>query len=214
MYRAGDAVDQQEWLAELDAVATRLDLDLAPGDRLAVIGGDEPERAAFLRVVAGLDPPAEGRISRSGPCEGALVWIGSDAPFLSGSLRRALTLGSSSRPPDLRIAAVAERTGLGALLDRRGGLDGRIAESARDLAPAERIRILLARAILNEPALIVADRGLVEADPPLATLFRAVVENARATVIIASRDATGLPGDARIVEIGHVATPEVRIGSV
>ncbi|MGM0398545.1 MAG: transcription initiation factor IIB family protein [Halobacteriota archaeon] len=29
MYRAGDEVDQQEWLAELQAVADRLDLDSA-----------------------------------------------------------------------------------------------------------------------------------------------------------------------------------------
>jgi ABC-type transport system involved in cytochrome bd biosynthesis fused ATPase/permease subunit len=193
--------------------ATRLDLELAPGDRLAVIGGDEPERTAFLRVVAGLDPPAKGHVSRSCPSEGGLVWIGSGAPFLAGSLRRALTLGSSSRPPDVRLTAVAERVGLGALLDRRGGLDGRIAEGARDLGPAERTRILLARALLNEPALIVADRGLVEADPHLATLLRAVLEEARATVIVASRDATGLPADARIVEIAHDAACEVRIGS-
>jgi transcription initiation factor TFIIIB Brf1 subunit/transcription initiation factor TFIIB len=27
MYRAGDVVDQQEWLAELDAVASRLELE-------------------------------------------------------------------------------------------------------------------------------------------------------------------------------------------
>ena len=75
-----------------------------------------------------------------------IAYVGPRSPILQGSLRRALTLGVSPRPDDDTIHAMAARFGLGALIERLGGLGGRVGESGRTLSDGSirRIRDLLA----------------------------------------------------------------------
>ena len=164
-------------------------LSIPPGEVVTVEAGRTA--SALIAAAAGLEPLASGRIVFEGRERPPVVaHVGPRSPVLQGSLRRALTMGARRRPEDPALERLARGFGLGRLLDERG-LDARLAEDGRDLAEGERLRVLLVRATLREPDLLLVDRPDAAADAAaLALIERAAVETG-ATALIA------LPADAR-----------------
>ena len=107
------------------------------GRRVAILGPNGAGKSALLALAAGLEAPRHGavrldgrRATRLADAERAarLCHVGARSPILAGSLRRALTMGAVRRPCDTAVALTARGFGLGAVLDRLGGLGGRVAE--------------------------------------------------------------------------------------
>ncbi len=83
--------------------------------------------------------------------------ISDDPVILRGSLRRVLTLGSKKRPDDKTILDLANANGLGPLVEKIGGLGGRIQENGANLSRSEGLRISVVQAVLSKPEAIVID---------------------------------------------------------
>ena len=137
------------------------------GARIVLDVLDGATRMALFHSLAGLDVPKSGSILFSGvelrslrvnQINRRVHALSLDAPILQGSLRRALTFGVHRRPPDTEILSVCAEVGLLNTVERLGGLDGRVAESARNLSDDEKGLLLLVRAILSKPDLLVIDR--------------------------------------------------------
>eukprot|EP01041_Mallomonas_annulata_P037868 gene37868-61258_t len=136
--------------------------------------------------------PAAGKVHHAPPSRGdhaqarrqiQICFVNTQSPVLSGSLRRALTLGARTRPSDERIEAVASGFGLQAVLDRLGGLDGRVAESGNNLSRSERCRLLLARAALSDADLVLVDDLDELVDEASAKALQAWLLGTSATVV-------------------------------
>ncbi|MGK5683531.1 metal ABC transporter ATP-binding protein [Actinoplanes sp. URMC 104] len=144
-------------------VLTHVDLDLQPGQRLALVGPNGAGKSTLIKSVLGLvpilageatvlgDSPAAAR-GRTGyvPQTGAL-----DADF-PVSVRQVVMMGRyrrigwwrPARAPDRRAVADAlERVGLADRAGRRFGT----------LSGGQRQRVLLARALAAEPRLLLLD---------------------------------------------------------
>jgi len=174
-----------------------LDAAAEPGQTVAIVGGNGAGKSTLLSLAAGLEHAASGRVCLDDADlrtlsqearQGTIAYVGPRSPILKGSLRRALTLGLSPRPQDAVIEAAARSFGLGAVLERLGGLDGKLAEGGRNLSSGEARRVHLVRAALSAPRLLLLD----EPDDALDREGRACIErlllDSLATTFVVTHD--------------------------
>lgn len=152
-------------------------------------------------------------MSVDGAAPGALVgtprriaYAGQGSPILAGTLRRALTLGCARRPPDTEVERVARVFGLGAVLDRLGGLDGRVGEGGRTLSSGEARRLLLARTALSGAGLILLDEPDDVLDAAAGGLLDGLMRETAATLVVATHDPriAALMDEAWVLEDGRI----------
>nr|BFE62499.1 thiol reductant ABC exporter subunit CydC [Dactylosporangium thailandense] len=206
---APDAPDAQELRACRDPVSVRLhgvtvryphggrdalsdvDLVLPAGRRVAVVGPSGAGKSTLLSAIAGAVPLRDGRIEGRPP--GAEPWqvaggVFADAYVLHATVRENLTLGRAGfGDADLRAALSA--AGLPAYADR---LDELVGEDGGRLSGGQRQRLLLARALVDPPPVLLLDEpteGLdpAAADAVLATALRAAGD--RTVVVVTHRRA-------------------------
>jgi NitT/TauT family transport system ATP-binding protein len=129
-------------------------LDLAPGERVAVLGPSGVGKSTLLRIVAGIDPNFEGSIER--PEKVAIVF---QEPTLLRwrSVLQNLTLTN----PD-----VSEEEARAAL--DRVGLSGKADAFPGQLSLGQQRRVALARAFVGRPKLLILDEPFVSLDPSTA----------------------------------------------
>ncbi len=136
----------------------------AEGGEITEVFTDELDAEAATDMLLGLEAPATGAILLAGIdlrnlSRGALrrnvQRAGRNPDLLQGSLRRALVMGCDVRPDDGALTKLAQQVGLGALLDRVGGLDGTVLEGGKNLAQAERLAISRVHIKLSNPRLVL-----------------------------------------------------------
>lgn len=142
--------------------------DLAPGERLAVLGPSGVGKSTLLRIVAGVDADFEGRVER--PDNVAIVF---QEPTLLRwrSVLRNLTLTHPGLPEE------AARAMLG-----RVGLGGKAGLFPGQLSLGQQRRVALARAFVGRPELLVLDEPFVSLDPATAEEMMALTEGLIAEV--------------------------------
>ena len=148
--------------APLD-VLRGIDLDVAPGEFVALLGPSGCGKSTLLRLVAGLDAPSEGEMA----CDGE--------PIVGPDPSRVIVLQDPTLYPWRRVAA---NVGLG--LEARGVLKAqraRVGETLRlvglsdfanawphQLSGGMAQRVALARALVNDPSLLILDEPLGKLD--------------------------------------------------
>jgi zinc transport system ATP-binding protein len=129
-----------------------VDLSVAPGEIVTLIGPNGSGKTTFLRAVLGLIRPDQGAVSRRpGLTIGYVPQSVEIDRTLPLTLRRFVMLGGGNAK---QLDAAAEEVGIGHLLDR----------SFHDLSGGEAKRGVLARALLREPDLLVMDEPTANVD--------------------------------------------------
>ncbi len=142
-----------------------LDLRLENGELRRLSGPPGSGKTVLLRALAGFETPFPAKTFSLFGCSpgassaGRVLYLGSRAAGLAGSLRREVTLGLGRTPDDAEIETALETAGLSALLERIGGLKGKVLEGRRNLTATEQSRVLLVRGLLARP-----DIALIDAD--------------------------------------------------
>lgn len=145
-----------------------LTLKLRTGRQKALDLDDIDSTALFDRIQR-LDSSGPGQIRLGGKdihhispgnLRRRVVRLGPDIPILQGSVRQALLLGVDAPVDDAALGALAHAEGLGPMLERLGGLGGRVREGARNLDLRERLLIGLVRARLHKPGLVLLASGI------------------------------------------------------
>ena len=148
-------------------VAEGIDLDLGPGDWLAVVGPSGIGKMMLLLTLAGMLRPRAGELTLDGVAPwgaargevaGRVSLTAEDAHVFSTSVLENLRVarGSVSRP---EAAALLERAGLGPWLTALPeGLDTEIGPDATTLSGGERRRLLLARALATPTPLMLLNK--------------------------------------------------------
>ena len=172
-----------------------ISLDLASGERLAVVGPNGAGKTTLLRILAGLLKPSAGRVSLDGQDLARL-------PVAERARRVAvvaqaelpdprLTLGdyvALGRLPHLRRTSDAEhRRILAEALDRLG-LSGLVQMRLGELSGGERQRGAIARAIAQAPTLLILDEPTNHLDPRARADVLAALRDLGATVVAALHD--------------------------
>ena len=163
-----------------------LDLELAPGDSLAVVGGIGSGKTMLLQLLAGLREPQAGAFLLDGaPLSHATIrrhwaglgWVPQEAFLFSDTLRANLAMGRPEAT-EAEIWEIARVVALDDLIRRLPeGLDTVVGERGVILSGGERQRTALARALLRRPRLLLLDDSLSAVD---AETESRILENLRA----------------------------------
>lgn len=174
-----------------------ISLEIAAGETVAMVGPSGAGKSTLADIVGGLIAPDSGRLLIDGtPLDPAMrhgwrrqvAYVDQSPMLFDGSVRDNLRW-ADPHASDPRLCQVLEMAAAGFVHDLPGGLDCPLGERGRQLSGGERQRIVLARALLRDPTLLILDEATSALD--------SAADDAVADAIM------GLAGGPTILIIGH-----------
>ena len=214
-----------------DEVLADINLEVLPGQRVALVGRSGSGKTTLVNLLTGLYEPTRGNIYidhvdiESIPKSALRRQIGvvEQQPFLfEGSIRDNIGKADPSLPLE-RIAAVAALAGAQEFIDALpDGYDTTVGERGTLLSGGEKQRLMIARALVGAPRMLVLDEATSAVDSGTESVIQRNIRQAtegRTTFVIAHRLSTVRDADlvvvldrGRIVETGAHADLMARRG--
>ncbi|MCB1337238.1 MAG: metal ABC transporter ATP-binding protein [Maritimibacter sp.] len=184
-----------------------VDVAVEPGEIVTLVGPNGSGKSTLVKVLLGVVKPDAGRVTRTA---GLRLGYVPQKLHIDASLPMTVArfLALPLRPAAERIAAVVETTGI-------AGLEGRQMVA---LSGGQFQRVLLARALLADPALLILDEPTQGLDQPGEAAFYALLARVReetgAGVFMVSHDLhVVMSASDRVVCLNHhiccAGTPQV-----
>ena len=198
-----------------------VDLDLRPGERLAIVGPSGAGKSTLGRLLAGIDGPSAGRVSVGGVrlvdldldrLRGEVALVTQEHHVFVGKLAENLRLAKpdASDAELLEVMAAVDAHDWVAALP--GGLGTVVGSGGHVLSEGQSQQLALARLVLRDPHTLVLDEATSLLDPRAARHLErslAAVVSGRTVVAIAHRlhtahdaDRVAVVEDGQITEIG------------
>ncbi len=210
--------------ADLEVVALRgLDLSVAPGELIAVVGASGSGKSTLLNILAGLDRPSAGQVlvgSRDlldvsdsdlvmyRRLEVGFVWQATArnlVPYLSVADNIELPMALAGKP------AKARRAWAGELLESLSMADKKD-RFPHQLSGGEQQRAAIAVGLANKPPLLLADEPTGELDTENADSIFEMIRGLNRSYGVTVVTVTHYPGISRFVDrVVHIR--DGRIGS-
>ncbi len=163
-----------------------ISLRLKPGERVGIIGRSGSGKSTLARLLMGFYAPDEGQILIDNldlrqldvaDLRSQIGYVAHDLPLLAGSLRDNLTLGAR-HVSDERMLEVAEITGVAELARQHPqGFDRPVGERGQLLSGGQRQAVLLARALLLDPPILLLDEPTSSMDNTSEEQLRARLQS-------------------------------------
>ena len=199
------------WSAEAPCVRG-LDLDLAPGSRLAVVGPSGSGKSTLLATLAGLLAPLGGEVSSdAASLREAVTMFAEDGHVFATTLRENLRVVRRDLSDDEALAALSA-VGLDDwLATLPHGLDTMLGPDGTTVSGGERRRLLLARAVVRRGPVLLLDEptehlDTARGDALLAALLTPGDESlvpASTTVVVVTHRPEAVPADTPVLRIGE-----------
>ena len=138
-------------------VAAPIDLDLAPGQAVAVVGPSGAGKTTLAATLLGLIPPLAGRLDSLG----RIGYLAQDAHIFATSIAENVRIGNKDAT-DQQVQAALAGAGLALPADRV------VAERGATLSGGEARRLALARLLAGRYDLLVLDEPTEHLDPETA----------------------------------------------
>lgn len=192
-----------------------LDIDIAPGRWVALVGTSGSGKSTLARLAAGLLQPVEGSIRFDGidlaqvprrVLAGSVSFVEQDVVLFEGTVRENIALWDSSLD-DVRINAAARDAGIhDDIVRRRGQYGAAVAEGGANFSGGQRQRMELARALATDPAILLLDEATSALDPVTeASIFSNLRRRGVTALVVSHRLSTIRDCDEIIVlEAGRV----------
>jgi ABC-type multidrug transport system fused ATPase/permease subunit len=195
-----------------------IDLDVAPGERLALVGPSGAGKSTLGRLMAGIYAPRTGSVEMGGaalsrmPAETVrtqVALVNQEHHVFVGTLRDNLLLARPDADDATLVGALESVDALPWYDELADGLDTQVGTGGTSLAPGQSQQVALARLILADPHTLVLDEATSLLDPRAARhlerSLNAVLEG-RTVIAIAHRLHTAYDADRiAVVENGRIS---------
>ncbi|MGQ4368991.1 MULTISPECIES: ABC transporter ATP-binding protein [Streptomyces] len=189
-----------------EPVLDALDLRVAPGEHLAVVGPSGIGKSTLTRLVAGTLAPSRGEVRVAGrvvtgrpaaELAALRVLVPQDAYVFSGTVGDNLAYLRTD-PSPAELDAAVEAFGLAPLVERLGGLDATVRPA--ELSPGERQLVALVRAYLSPAPLLLLDEATCHLDPASEVRAeKALAGRSGTLVVVAHRLSSAVRADRTLV---------------
>lgn len=149
-------------------------LEIAPGARVALVGGSGAGKTTIANVAAGLYEPWSGEVLLDGVplldyprdvLNSAVAKIDQTIILFEGTVRQNVTFFDDTVSTARIKRALADAGILSEVLERPNGLDAHVEERGRNFSGGQRQRIEIARALIFEPRVLILDEATSALDP-------------------------------------------------
>jgi len=206
-----------------DPVLRDVDLVIAPGERVALVGPTGAGKSTLAKLIARFYDPTSGQVAFGGvdlrnasssELRRRITVVPQEGFLFDGTIRDNVRVGR----PDATDADVLEAlTAVGVLPwfeSLPAGLETEVHERGSSLSAGEKQLVSLARAALADPAVLVLDEATSSLDPGTEVLVERAMDRlmeGRTVIVIAHRlstaercDLVGVVADGRLLELGEV----------
>ncbi|SFH45477.1 ABC transporter ATP-binding protein [Amycolatopsis regifaucium] len=151
-----------------------VDLSLAPGERVALVGASGAGKTTLAKLIAGIHTPAAGTVSVGGvpldelgpsATRQAVALISQEVHVFAGSLADDLRLASPGAS-DADLLAALDKVGARGWAEALSeGLATVVGEGGHQLTVTQSQQLALARLVLADPPIAILDEATAEAGP-------------------------------------------------
>lgn len=192
-----------------------VDLEVNAGETVALVGPSGSGKSTLLAILAGTEMAYDGEVRIAGQdlrafgereLRGLLTLVPQRSALVSGSILANLSLAREGLSRD-EAEAVLQAVQLDRVVENMGGLDAELGESGGGLSGGETRRLVLARALLRHPKVLLLDEPTEGLDTQTA---KKVLEGIRdwlpeAAIITASHREAEIAMAQRVVTLTPAA---------
>ncbi|ODT24797.1 MAG: ABC transporter [Hyphomicrobium sp. SCN 65-11] len=199
-----------------------INLEISPGDYVAIHGASGGGKSTLLKLLLGLNQPSDGMIELDGQRATAERWrawrekvgvVAQDDRLLSGTL--ADNIGGFDPDLDMQrvvAAAVAAQVHNDIVRMPMQYLT-LVGDMGSTLSGGQRQRVLLARALYRQPKILILDEGTANLDEQNEELIADLIDQMPITRIVVAHRPALLRRAKRVYEVGGRRLKEVQYGS-
>ncbi|WP_336796973.1 type I secretion system permease/ATPase [Erwinia aphidicola] len=157
-------------------VLTINQLQIKPGERIAILGRVGAGKSTLLKLLAGQALASQGKVMVDGvdlrridpvDLRRQLGWLSQDSRLFFGTLRQNLMLGNPHASEQDMLQALRVSGALSLIQQDAASLDRIINEGGRGLSGGQRQMVMLSRMILRQPQVVLMDEPTASMDEQL-----------------------------------------------
>jgi len=194
-----------------------LSINIPSGSRVALIGGPGAGKSTFLKLLLRLYDPTEGEITVGGvnlrnvstkSVRNEVGLVEQDIFLFRMSIRDNIAFGRSNATDEEVISAAKRAQADEFIVEMPEGYDSMIGERGMTLSGGQRQRLAIARAIIQDPKILLLDDSVSAVDAQTEFLMRKALDEVmadRTSITVTQRLRTLMESDMVIIlDKGHL----------